>query len=167
MQLPRRLLLGVRERRGVFLQPAPQEGGAGAGDGGEGLGWFLSPTVTRLPGMSGVLGFSFACGRRPDANLNRRTERGHRTVAANMTIWSVDSDMGCLPDRALLKKVKTTNRGRSPLRIVKFTPFNKSKNSTSQRFTNSINQKMKNKTNNQQLNDRQISGIERCTNSKK
>ena len=26
-------------------------------------------------GVSGVLGFSFACGRRPHAKLNRRTER--------------------------------------------------------------------------------------------
>ena len=52
-------------------------------------------------GVSGVLGFSFACGRRPHAKLNRRTERGHRTVAANMSPWMVDSDIGGPPDRSL------------------------------------------------------------------
>jgi len=53
------------------------------------------------PGVSGVLGFSFACGRRPQSKLNRRMERGHKTVAANMSIWIVDSDIGGTPDRAL------------------------------------------------------------------
>ena len=57
--------------------------------------------MLRKNGVSGVLGFSFACGRRPHAKLNRRTERGHRTVAANMSIWIVDSDIGGPPDRAL------------------------------------------------------------------
>ena len=39
-------------------------------------------------GVSGVLG----CGPRPHAKLSRRTERGHRTVAANMSLWSANSD---------------------------------------------------------------------------
>ena len=52
-------------------------------------------------GVSGVLGFTFACGRRPHAKLNRRTERGFRTVAANMSSWTVDYDIGGAPDRAL------------------------------------------------------------------
>ena len=30
-----------------------------------------------------------------------RTERGRRTVVANMIIWIADSDIGGLPDRAL------------------------------------------------------------------
>ena len=50
---------------------------------------------------SGVLGFSFACGRRPHAKLNRRTERGVRTVVANMNIWIADSDIEGPPVRAL------------------------------------------------------------------
>ena len=52
-------------------------------------------------GVSGVLRFSLACSRRPHVKLNRRTERGHRTVAANMSIWIVDSDIGGSLDRAL------------------------------------------------------------------
>ena len=52
-------------------------------------------------GVSGVLGFSFACGRRPHAKLNNRTERVHRTVAANMSSWTVDSDIGGSSDRAV------------------------------------------------------------------
>ena len=52
-------------------------------------------------GVSGVLGFSFSCGRRLHAKLNRRTQRGHRTVAATKSFWSVDFDVGGLPDRAL------------------------------------------------------------------
>ena len=48
----------------------------------------------RNAGVSGVLGFSFSCGRRPHAKLNRRTERGRKTVAANMGICIVDSDIG-------------------------------------------------------------------------
>ena len=51
--------------------------------------------------MSGVLGFSLACGRRPRVKLNRRTERGHKTVAANMRIWSVGSDIRGASDRTL------------------------------------------------------------------
>ena len=35
-------------------------------------------------GVLGVLRFNFACGPRPHAKLNRKTERGHRTVAADM-----------------------------------------------------------------------------------
>ena len=54
-----------------------------------------------MTGVSAVLGFSFVCGGRPLAKLNRRTERRHRTVAANMSIWIVDSDIGGTPDRAL------------------------------------------------------------------
>ena len=38
---------------------------------------------------------------RPHAKLDRRTERGLRTVVANMNIWIADSDIGGPPDRAL------------------------------------------------------------------
>ena len=51
--------------------------------------------------VSGVLGFSFECGRRPHAKLNRRTERGRRTVAANMSVWIIDFHIEDPPDRAL------------------------------------------------------------------
>ena len=49
-------------------------------------------------GGGAVLGFSFACGRRPHPKLNRKTERGHRRVVANMSIWTADSDIGGTPD---------------------------------------------------------------------
>ena len=39
--------------------------------------------------------------RRPHAKLDRRTERGRRTVAADMNICIVDSDIKSPPDRAL------------------------------------------------------------------
>ena len=51
-------------------------------------------------GARGVLGFNFACGGRLHAKLNRRTERINRTVAANMSIWIVHSDIEDSPDRA-------------------------------------------------------------------
>ena len=51
--------------------------------------------------VSGVPGYSFACGRRPHATLNHRTEPGHRTVAPNMRIWIADSDIGGSPDGVL------------------------------------------------------------------
>ena len=47
----------------------------------------------RKNSVSKVLGFSFVCGRRPRAKLNRRTERGRTTVVANMRFWSVDSNI--------------------------------------------------------------------------
>ena len=37
-------------------------------------------TVPWKTHASGVLGFSFACGRRPHAKLNRRTERSQQKV---------------------------------------------------------------------------------------
>ena len=57
--------------------------------------------MLRKNSVSGVLGFSFACGRRPHAKLNRRTERGRRTVATYMNVCIVDSDIEGPPDRAL------------------------------------------------------------------
>ena len=50
--------------------------------------------------VSGVIGLGFVCGRRPHTELNRKTERSHRKVAANMGIWIVESDIGSPPDRA-------------------------------------------------------------------
>ena len=52
-------------------------------------------------GVSGVVGFSFARGRKPHAKLNRRTKRGRRTAAANMSIWIVNSDLRGSPDQAV------------------------------------------------------------------
>ena len=52
----------------------------------------------RKNGVSEVIVFSFACGRRPRAKLNTRTERSQRKVAAPFSLWSVYSDIGCLRD---------------------------------------------------------------------
>ena len=48
-------------------------------------------------GVSGALGFSFACDHSPHAKLNPRTEGGHRTLAANMSLWIADCDIGGPP----------------------------------------------------------------------
>ena len=46
------------------------------------------------PGLTGVLGSSFSWGQGPQAKLNRKTERGRGTVAADMSLQSVDSNTG-------------------------------------------------------------------------
>ena len=51
--------------------------------------------------VSGVQGFSFARGQRPYAKLNRVTDQGRKTVAAKISFWSVDSDIGGSTDQAL------------------------------------------------------------------
>ena len=43
---------------------------------------------------------NFACGGRLHAKLNRRRERSNTTMAANMSIWIVHSDIERSPDRA-------------------------------------------------------------------
>jgi len=67
---------------------------AGGGVGSKNIG------ASGKNGVSGVLGFSSACVRRPHAELKRRTRRGHRTVVANISIWIADSNAGASPDRA-------------------------------------------------------------------
>ena len=47
--------------------------------------------LAKKNGVSEALGFSFACGRKPHAKLNRRTERVSTMVAANINICIVDS----------------------------------------------------------------------------
>ena len=79
----------------------------------------LSPPVSSWGGKNGVsavLGFSFACGRRPHAKLKCRTERDSGTVAANMNICIVNSDMVARPIElwALAQHTKKFSSGPGP-----------------------------------------------------
>ena len=72
-------ILFVRRQYFVFGGLTIKNHSHGGADTG-GAGVIDQRRQLRKNGVSGVLGFSFACGRRPHAKLNRRTERTVRRL---------------------------------------------------------------------------------------